>query len=127
MLTSPRSPLMTIFYDIPEIYTCKFDGYNGFSTSPVVDVFGPNRVYAVVSNIISRVSDINAIIPSVCTVAALVCYIVNVLSGRNRPVYVKKLRNLFLFKPDNIFMKTLEATTQLGSFNQRLPMQQSNK
>ena len=32
----------------------------------------------------------------------------------------------FHFKPDNIFMNTLEDTTQLGSFNQHLPMRQSN-
>ena len=38
-----------------------------------------------------------------------------------------ELRKLFLFKPDNIFMKTLEDTTQLGGFNKHLPMRNSNK
>ena len=37
---------------------------------------------------------------------------------------VKKLRKFFLFKTKNIFMKNLEATTQLGGFNQQLPMRQ---
>ena len=51
----------------------------------------------------------------------------NGLYGLNSLVDVKKLSKSFLFKPDNIFMKTLEATTKLGGFNQCLPIRNSNK
>ena len=40
---------------------------------------------------------------------------------------VKKLGKLFFFKPDNIVMNTLEVTTQICGFNQRLPMWNFNK
>ena len=33
----------------------------------------------------------------------------------------------FLFKPDNVVMNTIEATSQLGGFNQHLPTRQPNK
>ena len=64
---------------------------------------------------------------TVCTVSALVRHFINGLSGRNSPIDAKKLWKFFLFKPDNIFMRTLKATTQLGDFNQRLLIRQSNK
>ena len=47
------------------------------------------------------------------------------VSERNRPVDVNKRSKLFLLNTYNIFMKTLEATTQLGGFNQRLTTRQS--
>ena len=40
---------------------------------------------------------------------------------------VKKLSRFFLFNPDNIVIKTLEAATQLVSFNQRLTMRHHNR
>ena len=40
---------------------------------------------------------------------------------------VKKITLLFLFKPENIVIKTLETTTKIGGFNQSLQMKQSNK
>ena len=67
------------------------------------------------------------IIPAVYTITSLVRYCINSLSGINQPVYVKKLHKFSLFKPDNIVMKTLEATIQIGGFNQCRPMRQYNK
>ena len=105
----------------------EIDNQNGFSNSLAVGPFGPNYFYAATHQLITIISAVTSIVPTVFTIAVLVRYFINVLSGRNSPVDVKKLWNFFLFKPDNIFMKTLEATTHLGGFNQRLPMQQSNK
>ena len=51
----------------------------------------------------------------------------NGISGHKYTVDVKKIRRFFLFKPGNVVMKTLEATTQFGDFNLRLLMIQSNK
>ena len=64
---------------------------------------------------------ITAIVPDSYTIDFLVCFCINGLSIFNFPVDGKKLCKLFLFKADNIVMKNLEATTQLGGFNQRLP------
>ena len=33
-----------LFYNIPDLDMRKFDEYNGFSTSPAADPFGPNYV-----------------------------------------------------------------------------------
>ena len=115
-----------LFYEVPELDTCNFDNYNGFSTSPVVGPFGSNYVYSAARQFIDIISYITVSVLTVCTVSALVRYCINGLSGRNSPVDIKKYCNLFLFDPDNIVIKTLEVTTQLGSFNQRLLMQQFN-
>ena len=93
---------------------------------PAVVPFGPNYIYATIHHLIYRSLSISAIIPVAYTTTYLVRYCTNGLSGRNRPVDVKKLRKFSLFKPDNIVMKTLEATTQLGGFNKRLLMRKSN-
>ena len=74
-----------------------------------------------------RSSSISAVVTATKTIASLVRYCINGVSGHNRPVYVNKLRRLFLFKPADIVMKTLEATNQLGGFNQRLPTRHPNK
>ena len=39
---------------------------------------------------------------------------------------IKKPRRLFLFKPDNIVIKTLEDTTKIDGFNKHLQMRQYN-
>ena len=44
-----------LFYDIPELYTRKFDKYNVFLTSPAVVPFGTNYVYAATLQLISSV------------------------------------------------------------------------
>ena len=116
-----------ILFDIPKLDTRKLDSYDGLSTSPAVYPFGPNYIYDTIHHLISRSSSINTTIPPAYTIASLVRYCINGLSIRNRHICVKKLCKLFLFKPDNILMKTLEATTQLIGFNKRLPMRQSNK
>ena len=116
-----------IFFNIPELDTHKFDNHDGFSTSPAVGPFGPNYIYATTHHLISSSLSIAAIIPAVYTITSLVHYYINGLSGQNHPVDVKMLHTFFLFKPDNIVMKTLEATRQIGEFNQCRPMRQSNK
>lgn len=110
------------FYESPQLDTLEFNYYNGFSTSLAVGPFGPNHVYAKTRWTIVSISAVTDIVTTVCTVSALVCHYINGLSSRNGPVDVKKLRNLFPFKPDNIFIKALEATTKLGGFNQHLVM-----
>ena len=105
----------------------KFDDYNVFSTSPAVYTFGYNYVFAAMCLLISSVSASTAIIPAVCTFSDLIRYCINGIYGHNFPVDVKKLRKLFLFNPDNIAMNNIEPTTQLGVFNQQIPMQHSNK
>ena len=56
-------------------------------------------------------SSIAKIVPSSYTIASMVRYCINGLSGRNQPVDVNKLRRFFLFKTNNIVMNTLEVTT----------------
>ena len=106
-----------LFYDIPELDMRKFDDFDSFSTSPAINLFGTNYVYAYMSQYISSVSVINSIVLDGCTVAALVHYCINGFSGCNLPMDVSKIRNLLLFKPENIVMKTIEATTQIIGFN----------
>ena len=106
----------TFIYDIPKLDSCEFDDYNSFSTSPTIGPLIPNYVYTAARQLISSVLDINDIVA---------CRWINSLSGRNCSLDVNKLRKLFLFNPGNIVMKTLEANTQLGGFNQCLPMRQS--
>ena len=72
-------------------------------------------------------SSITMIVNAEYNIASLVRYRINFLSGQNRPVDFKKPRSFLLFKPDNILMKTLEATTQLGGLNQHLKMRHSKK
>ena len=115
-----------LLFDIIEIDTRKFDNYDGLYKSPEVVPFGPKYVYATTHNIISSSSSITTIVTYDYKIASLVCYCINGLSGRNHPVNVTKLRRYFLFKPDNAVMKTLEATTQLGGFNQLILMIQPN-
>ena len=67
------------------------------------------------------------IVTSDYTIASLVRYCINDLYGCNRSADINKIRRLFLFKPSNIVMKNLEATTQLGGFNQLLQMRHPNK
>ena len=110
-----------------EVDTHKFYNYDGFSTSTSVGLFGLNYIYATTHHLISSSLYISAIIPATCTTTYLVRYFINGLSGCNRPVDVKKLRKFYLSNPENIVIKTLESTTQLGSFNQRLPARQYNK
>ena len=50
------------------------------------------------------------------TVSSLFLYCINGLFGRNIPVDVKKTHKFFLFNYDNILLKILKATTQLGGF-----------
>ena len=111
-----------LFFDIPEIYTHTFDHYDSFYTSPAVGTFEPNYVYATTHHLISSSSSIATIVPSAYTIDSLVRYFINGLSGRNYLVNVNKIMRLFLFNIDNVVMKTLEATTKLGGFNQRLLM-----
>ena len=87
----------------------------------------PKYIYATTHHLILRSLSITAIISTAYTIASIVRYYISGVSRRNLPVDVKKLRKFFLFKTDNIVMKTLEATTQLGGFDQRLPMRQYNK
>ena len=105
----------------------KFDDYNGFSTSLDSIPFGPNYVYTATRRLISIISAVTDIIKTVFNVNTLVRYCINYLSGRNIPVGVKKFRKFLLFDPDIIVMKALEATTQIGGFNQHLPIQQSRE
>ena len=116
-----------LFFDIPELDTHEFDNYDGFSTYPAVGHFLSNYIYATTHHLISISSSIAAIIPALCTIASLFQYCINGLSWRNCHVDVKKLHNFLLFKPDNIVIKILEATTQLCDFNEHLPMKQYNK
>ena len=69
---------------------------------------------------------IAAFVPADYTTASFSYYCINVLFGRNLPVDVNKRIMFFLFKTDNVVMKTLEATTQLGGFNQSIQMRQFN-
>ena len=116
-----------LFYVIPELNTRKVDNYNGFYTSPAVGPFGTNYIYATTNHLIYRPLSISVIIPATYIITSLVRYFINGLSGRNCLVDVNKLRSFFLFNTYNAVMKTLEATTQLGGFNQRLPKRQYNK
>ena len=75
----------------------------------------------------SSSSFIAAIVLASYNIASLLPYCINGLSDRNRPMNINKLRRFFLFNPDNILMKTLKATTQIGGFSQHLPMRQYNK
>ena len=115
------------FYDISDLYTRKFFDYNGFSISPSIGPFDPNYVYAAMRQLISSISYITYIVPGFCTVPDLLCYWINGIYVRNCPVDVNKPRKLFIFNPENIFMKNIKATTQIGGFNQSLPILQSNK
>ena len=94
---------------IPELNTHKFDNYDGLSTSPAVGTIEPNYIYDNTNNLISRSSSISKILPAAYTIVFLVRYWINGLSGRNRSIDFKKLRNFFLFKPDNTVMRNLEA------------------
>ena len=114
------------FFDILELNIRGFDKYDGLSISPEVGPYVTNYVYAATHHLISRSLSIAAILPAAYTIASLSRYCINTLSGRNRLVYFKKLKRLFLFNPDNVMRKTLEATTQLGGLNQFLMMRQSN-
>ena len=116
-----------LLFNIPELDTQKFYNYDGFSIYTVVGPFVPNYIYATKHHWIYRYLSIAAIIPAVYTIASLVRYCINGLSGRNRLVDVKKLHKFFLFKPDNIVMNNLESTIQIGGFNQCRLMRQSNK
>ena len=111
-----------LFYEIIEIDTLEFYDYKDFSTSLAVGPFGTNYVYADTCKLISSVSARTDTIPFLCTVSSLVRYCINGLSICKSPMYVNKIRKFFLFNPENIFMKTLEATTQLSGFNQCLPI-----
>ena len=91
-----------LFYDTPKLDTHNFDGYNGFLTSPAVGYFGPNYVYAAAHKLISSTSALNSIVLAVCKVAALVRYCINGLSTLNRLVDIKKLRKLFILKPEKL-------------------------
>ena len=79
------------FFEITELNICEFDNYDCFSASTVVGPFGPNCVYATTHHIISISLSITTIVPAACTIASLVQYFINGLSGLNRPVYVNKL------------------------------------
>ena len=114
-----------LFFDIPELDTRKFENSNGLSTYPAVVPFGLNYIYPTTHHLISSSSSIYNIIPAAYTIASLVRYYINGLSGRKRPVDVKKLRKFSLIKLDNIVMDTLEATTQLVGFSQSLPTRSS--
>ena len=111
---------------LPGLDTAKLYNYDGFCTSPSVGTFAPNYFYATTHHLISSSLYIAKIVPDAYTITSLVRYCINVLSGRHRQVDVKKLRRLFLFKIYYVMMKTIEATPQLGGFNQHLPMRQSN-
>ena len=111
MLFTNRANDNEFFYDIPELYTCKFDNYNGFSESPDGSPLGTNYVYATTHQLIYSSYYISSIVPAAYTIASPVCYCMNGLSGRNRPVDIYELKIFFLFKPDNILMNTLEVTT----------------
>ena len=115
------------FYKVTEIDTHEFDDYNGFSNSRAMGRFGTNYVYVAAREIISIISAVTAIVPTVFSVTDFVHYYSHGLSGHNIPVEVKKFTLLFLFKPENIVIKTLETTTKIGGFNQSLQMKQSNK
>ena len=79
------------FFEITELNICEFDNYDCFSASTVVGPFGPNCVYATTHHIISISLSITTIVPAAFTIASLVQYCINGLSGLNRPVYVNKL------------------------------------
>ena len=111
-----------LLFDIPKLETRKFDKYDGFYTSPAVGPYGPNYVYATTHQLIYRPLYMSAIVITAYTIASLVHYFINGLSGRKPPVDVKRLERFLLFNTDNVVMKNIEATYQLGGFNQRLPM-----
>ena len=92
----------------------------------LVSPFGTNYIYVATDQLMFRSSSISAVVTATKTIASLVRYCINGVSGHNRPVYVNKLSRLFLFKPADIVMKILEATNQLGGFNQRLPTRHPN-
>ena len=114
-------------YEVPELNTHEFDDYNGFSTPTAISTFGPNYFYTAARQNISSISAVTYVVLTVCTISALVYYYMNGLFRRNGPMNVKKIQKSFLSKPDIIFIKTLEAITRLGGFNQRLLMRQYNK
>ena len=116
-----------LIFDITELNSHKFDNYKSFSTCPSVGPFVPNYVYATTHDLISNSSSISAVASEAYTIASLVCYSFNVLSGHNLPADVNKLRRFFLLNPDVVMMKTIETTTQLGGSNQRLQKGQSHK
>ena len=116
-----------LFFHVSKLNTRKFDKYDGFSTSTAVGPFVPNYVYATTHRLISSFLSIALIILTAYTIASIFCYCINSLSNRNRQVDVNKISKVFLFNPDNVMMKTLEATTQIGDLNQRLQIRQSNK
>ena len=99
------------FSDIPELNTRELDNYDSFSISSAVVPFGPKYIHATKNHLISSSLSITTIVPAAYTIDFLVCYFINGLSGRNCTVDIKKLRKFFLFKPETIVMKTLEATT----------------
>ena len=99
------------FSDIPELNTRELDNYDSFSISSAVVPFGPKYIHATTNHLISSSLSIATIVPAACTIDFLVCYFINGLYGRNCTVDIKKLRKFFLFKPETIVMKTLEATT----------------
>ena len=78
-----------IFFDIPELYSHKFDNYDGLSTCTSVGTFVPNYIYATTHHLISRLSSIYAILPDAYTITLLVRYCINGLYGRNCPANVK--------------------------------------
>ena len=116
-----------IFFEIPELDSCKFDNYDGFSTCTSVVPFVPNCVYATTHHMISRSSSIYTILPDAYTINLLVCYCMNGLYGRSYPEDVNKLTRFFLFNPYVVTMKTIGDTNQFGGSNQRLQMRQSHK
>ena len=115
------------FFSIPKLDTRKFDNYDGFYISPAVSPYDPNYIYANAHHLISISLSIAAFVPLAYTIASFSHHCINGISGRNLQVGVNKISRFFLFKPDNIAMKTIEATTQLGGFNQSIPMRKSNK
>ena len=94
-----------LFYEVPDLDTHEFDNYDSFWTSPAFGPFDPNYVYAAMRQLISSISYITYIVPGFCTVPDLLCYWINGIYVRNCPVDVNKPRKLFIFNPENIFMK----------------------
>ena len=115
------------FYNIPELDTRNFENCKVFYTSPAAGTSGLNYVYAAIHQLLYSSSSIVEIVPAVYTIASLVCYCINGIYGHNLPEDMKKLKRFLIFKHGNILMKTLEATTQLGGFNQLLPTRKSSK
>ena len=82
-----------LFFNIMELDTCKFDNYEIFSTSTAAEHFGPNYISATTHHLISSSSYIAAILPAAYTVDFFFRNWINGLSGLNRPVNAKKMRN----------------------------------